>query len=994
MRTFTGLLISFACCFLATAQSFDELNDGIELSMNKGLWIKAESQIEYCLQNYDIDSLTRSGLLHNLGYCEVERGDYVSAKYHLEQALAIKIRHYGYKNFDYAETAELLGDLSIQIGDYERAKKYLHEASDLMLSESGAMSKKYMTSLINLGRFYETIGIYSTAELYYQKVNEIVGYSYSEISPEHANILNHLGSVLIKSNQLNRAENHLIEAISIYQKLGPKYALSCAEVIETMATLNMKKGDFASAEKLLLEVEQVLKSTEGIQSEMLAKTLNGLGILYLELVNLERSKGYFSEVINLINVDASGVQYATAMNNLAAIARMEGDFALAKELFSKALTIYQKIYGTMHPNYASALNNLASVERLLANYSEAEAHYKKVMEIDRAIYGEDHPQYATSINNLGVLYTTMGKPQQAGTYYEQALDIRKRSLGINHPAYAKSLNKLGLHYFSQNDLRGAQRCFKEAIDIHIKQISTIFPTFTSEERNLFYANIREDIERYNYVAYKLLGENPELVQDILNYQIATKGILFTSSERIQSTIQSSFDNNLIDQYEKWARAKTRLAGLYQIGEHKLRDYGIDLKVEERALERMEKNLLLSSDLFSGLFPEERIDWRDIRRSLKPDQVLVQIIRFREFDHQLGASRNLIGFTDKVNYMFVIVRPDTYLNPEYIVAENGAALEAKGYSLYNNSMKYDVELHTSYLNYWSELDKKLDGVKSVVVSPDGVYFKMNPNVFKVDRDNYVMDKYYVAYITNSRDIMKHTRQSDVTQPTATLIGNPTFGMPEGRYNLNLEDLPGAQNEVNIISDMLLKKDWNVRLLVNQDANEFRLKNSYHPTILHIATHGYFEQDDMLQQKITPGALPMFKSGLYLAGAMEAYGKYVMGEFQDSDNDGILSAYEAVNLNLQNTRLVVLSACETSRGGIESGEGVYGLQRAMMVAGAQNVITSLLKVDDGATQLLMTYFYQEFMSSDNVMEALRLAQLRVREKYPDPRVWGAFLLTGNG
>ena len=139
--------------------------------------------------------------------------------------------------------------------------------------------------------------------------------------------------------------------------------------------------------------------------------------------------------------------------------------------------------------------------------------------------------------------------------------------------------------------------------------------------------------------------------------------------------------------------------------------------------------------------------------------------------------------------------------------------------------------------------------------------------------------------------------------------------------------------------------------------------------------------------------MFKSGLYLRGAVTSYSQYLNGQYLDTRDDGILSSYEAMNMNLVNTNLVVLSACETALGDIEVGEGVYGLQRAMVVAGARHIITSLTKVNDEATQYLMQLFYEDYVTSANVGQAFRVAQLELRKKYPDPRIWGAFLLTGN-
>jgi len=128
---------------------------------------------------------------------------------------------------------------------------------------------------------------------------------------------------------------------------------------------------------------------------------------------------------------------------------------------------------------------------------------------------------------------------------------------------------------------------------------------------------------------------------------------------------------------------------------------------------------------------------------------------------------------------------------------------------------------------------------------------------------------------------------------------------------------------------------------------------------------------------------------MAGAGDLLNKT---KFNYNIEDGILTAYEAMSMNLDKTSLVVLSACETGLGDLTVGEGVYGLQRAFMVAGAQTLIMSMFKVSDEATQKLMVNFYQKWLSTGNKRDSFVQAKKELRNEFKDPKDWGAFIMIG--
>ncbi|MEE8200482.1 MAG: CHAT domain-containing protein, partial [Candidatus Acidoferrales bacterium] len=198
-----------------------------------------------------------------------------------------------------------------------------------------------------------------------------------------------------------------------------------------------------------------------------------------------------------------------------------------------------------------------------------------------------------------------------------------------------------------------------------------------------------------------------------------------------------------------------------------------------------------------------------------------------------------------------------------------------------------------------------------------------------------------------------------------------------------------------------RNWQVELYSDERALEEAIKQVQAPRLLHVATHGFFlaDQEGARTERLSglPSGRedPMLRSGLFFAGAERT----LAGQPPPAGlDDGVLTAYEATGLNLHGTELVVLSACETGQGEVKNGEGVFGLRRALQVAGAEAVLMSLWAVPDRETQELMTLFYRNWLAGQSKPQALRAAQqelrARVRERYGAdlPYFWGAFVLVG--
>jgi CHAT domain-containing protein len=263
---------------------------------------------------------------------------------------------------------------------------------------------------------------------------------------------------------------------------------------------------------------------------------------------------------------------------------------------------------------------------------------------------------------------------------------------------------------------------------------------------------------------------------------------------------------------------------------------------------------------------------------------------------------------------------------------------------------------------------------------------------------VIDNANIVLVSNTKDIYlrKVKSRAVTTDNTASMFGNPTFYLTASADNRSITALPGTQKEVNQVQFILDQKGWTTTEYLENFAAEEKIKELNSPKIFHIATHGLYKptEDATFAEQIGGGEAhlaqnPLMRTGLLLKGAGDLLDKT---DYNYNMESGILTAYEAMSLNLDKTDLVVLSACETGLGDLEAGEGVYGLQRAFLVAGAKMLIMSMFKVDDDATQKLMLKFYQKWLNSNNLRQSFIDAKKELRVEYPEPIYWGAFMMIG--
>lgn len=988
-----SLILATAVSF-CSAQDLSQLIREAESDLEKNHWERAYNKFEDIFEKYT-DDLTfhqRARIYNYLGSLdllllepqEAERNLSFSLLYHEEAGIP--------SEKDYADALLNIGMLYLEQVEFDLSREHIQRALNI-LEKRPEYALDFIIAKTKLARLYEEAGSYTLALSIYNESYDKMLAGGNDLSADFAEVCSHKGRILMLTGDPSEGEKFINLSATIYESLGKSYNVRRAESMEDLAVFYEQMGRYDEAEAMLLEILALKRSIPDEADILIIETLNDLGIMYQQLGRIGDAEEMFNEVILECeeNVGTSHPFYATAKNNLGTIALSKGNFEVARDMFEAALVTYKEKFGSVHPYYANALNNLARVERKLGNIEGAEKHYKEVLDIDRRVAGADHPNYATTLLNIGVLYSSSGREDQAEEYYSEALKIREEALGLNHPSYGSALEYMGMHYLATNQLLKAEEQFRKSIDIKIEQIKSLFPIMTEPQRERFYSIIKEHAERYQSIAVKLLDTNPEFVKQIFDVQVKTKTVLFNTLDRVHEVVADSEDEMLQSHYNQWLSDKRLLASYYQIGIRELEQQHINLDLVEADMQRQEELLGSRIEEFEEALPHDKIDWRLTLKAVRPNEAIVEMIRIKDYEVLSGFQGTLFNFKSSTKYLAIIFKSGSS-EPDYVLLGDDFTTDDQHMAAYTNYLETGVGGEVVYNKYWKEVANKVAKTPTIRMVPEGIYHTLNPNALQVKPGQYVIDNNYVAVLTSVYDVMRS--EAEVFNKKSYFFGNPSFAGSTSADPLGLSALEDSSEEIDHVSQLLPESEWKVSTYLGSDANELRIRSAYNPTLMHLSTPGYFGTRDQFHEVKSLAGDGLLRAGLFLTGAAETYEMFQNGIKSIQENDGVLSTYEIMNLNLHRTRLVVFSSLDVKIGDMESGIAFYGLLHGTMVAGARNVIASTSLVPSSARRELFDLFYDKFTSTDSVLESFKYAQRELRKKYNDPKVWGSFIIAGSG
>ncbi|MBE7383822.1 MAG: tetratricopeptide repeat protein [Leptolyngbya sp. SIO1E4] len=972
--------------------------------------------------------------LHRLASLYQAQGRYSEAEPLYLDALAIGHEQLGEHHPDVAISLNSLAELYQDQGRYSEAEPLFLDALVIRREQLGEGHPDVATSLNSLAELFRDQGRYSEAEPLLLEALVIRREQLGEGHPDVATSLNSLARLYQAQGRYSEAESLHLEALAIVrEQLGERHP-DMATSLNNLAGLYQDQGRYSEAESLHLDALAIRREQLGEGHPDVATSLNSLALLY-------KAQGRYSEAEPLL-LEALAIGHeqlgerhpnvATRLSNLALLYQTQGRYSEAEPLYLNALAIVREQLGERHPSVATSLHNLALLYQTQGRYSEAEPLYLEALAIFREQLGERHPDVATSLNNLASLYLIQGRYSEAEPLYLNALAIFREQLGEGHPSVAISLNHLAGLYEVKGNLPQAIRSLQAGLAIEEQHLELNLATLAEAQRQAYAATLMGSTNSAISLHLQIAPDNPEATKLALTTLLRRKGRLLESGLNSLQVLRQNLTPEAQAMLDQLTAKRQALAALVYNPPTTLTtaQYQAQLMQLEQDANQLEAALARSSARYQA--ESTPVEIATLQEQIPAHGVLVEYIRYRPYD-----ATNPANSWGAPRYAAYLLFPDGRVEAVDLgeAAAIDAAVNAFSRELRQGALSVSslTSLEAATRNLQSRIFDPiapyLTDLEHLLISPDSELNRIPFEALQTEAGgDYLVQRYQISYLNSGRDLLT----LDVTEPSTTpalILANPDYdtadsavpiaqasstsqpdtrSLGDNRRSIELQDLefgplPGTATEAEAIADVLP----NATILTEAQASENILKTVAAPRILHIATHGFFLENAnpsspgsrsglaVVLDENAPTSAPMgvavenplLRSGLALAG---------FNARSSGDEDGVLTALEAANLNLFGTQLVVLSACDTGLGDIANGEGIYGLRRAFTLAGAETQLMSLWLVSDDGTSDLMARYYDKLTSGMGRGEALRETQLemiREGERYSHPYYWASFILAGD-
>lgn len=654
----------------------------------------------------------------------------------------------------------------------------------------------------------------------------------------------------------------------------------------------------------------------------------------------------------------------------------------------------------INPNSVKYLNYIYC----LAIYYSNTSQYKKAIETidqvlnDKGTIVKKNSYKNKLIHRKALCFYCMGN-------LKEAIETERLVIDIESPDKPDFLQSFIYYLYKNNDKQEMDKWIQKCFDASREPVLQKFAFSDASTRASCWAKKGSFFTEY-LPLYVNDHSSDVLTSACYDAALLSKGVLLAATNKTSDLILNSGDQSLVDSYSLYLSLKGK------------KEKNVDEFFELQALNDV--FIKYQKEHKNAYKDDFRIGWKTVQKKLIDSDLAIEFICVRQDD----GSHEYAALTLKKSYSA----------PHYVkMCLDEEISEIAQDKIYVSSDLYNL--------VWKPLEAEMEGVENIYFSPIGAFYQIGIEYLENDDGMNMNNLYAIHRLSSTKELVK--QKLDNPSNKIALFGGINYNTPlkkmirlpstvrKGNKTVRILDiestnvrtlesdgkicyLPGTYKEVYCIKKILDEsKNCESLLFSGDEGTETSLKeiSNNDCSVIHIATHGFFYKQkekrlvnnidqrfrNMSLHFINDDILVIYedkmltRSGLIFAGADNIINNVQIP--QDID-DGILYADEVASLNFSNTNLVVLSACQSGLGTIASSEGVFGLQRGFKLAGAHSIIMSLWKVDDTATQILMTEFYKNVVMGENFHKALAEAQnvLRLYEngKYDSPQFWAAFII----
>jgi len=922
--------------------------------------------------NHSLDAML------NLAELERGRGDFLAARNRLEQVSQLSESNSHYRFLAKSYLVRVLRDEGL----YPEAIELI---SDLLPAAENDWQQDpidYYTMLMEKGRLQQRSGLLAEAELTFQRTLDGLHETLDESNPLTILAGSNLGQLYEQMGLYDEAEPLLKQALNQFVTLHGESSLQASRARNNLALLFESQGDFRAAEPLYEHSYDLLVQQYGPD--------------YSEAVAIQ--------------------------NNLAFLYMMMQEFGQAEAGFLSVVDRWALSLGRDHPRRLKALNNLGRVQLGQERLEEAEQTLLAVLAIRRSKLGNRHPDVIRSMIDLGRVFAAQTRLAEADRLTTAALHLSESVLGEQHPYTFDALNSLA-------SIKEKDEAWDAAIELRQEGFlrRSVFLDrmlwVTGENAREGYIRLhRQEFDDYLHLLVQVGGE--ENAKRVLEASLHRKGLLLKITSQIQQVSRMTQDPELAELTIKLRQARESLALLTlsgpttdTAGQHIQMLHKLEQQVNE-----LQGALGRASVQFRSTISPLDVD--KLQQAVTVDKALVDFLAYRAQGEAGYVAVVLVNNAGRPQYHLIDYPQATQIDEQIVDYRDVIQdLSIEDEELF----EYGQE---AYIAVWKPVDAVLEGLDYVYLVPDGLLNVLPFAALVTLEEEYLVQVVDLHILTSGRDLLP----SDIVLSDGNylLFAGPDYdsseligaeqknevairsdftsvtlrGSGSGLRGLKFVPLPGAEKEGEIIETRAASHNIGLDSFTLAKAQERVISQlDQAPSVLHIASHGFFlKADENLTKRLLrqqrgsttqippPGDNPLLRAGLAFAG-INANAPY-LGRI-NTQNDGVLTALEVLDLKLLGTQLVVLSACETGLGEIHEGEGIYGLRRAFQEAGVAEIVSSLWEVSDAGTQALMIGFYDRVLAGIPPREALRQVQLELigSSEWGYPYVWAAFTMVGN-